>query len=242
MLSSCCSRPNDARTGNLRLLIGLAILGAWMSGCTIGCDKGHSKPSSSDARKPSTPAPATKPVDVKLPPISGLPAGVTADETQTEYDVTGLTAAAHAAEMAAKGPRLPNGTVYKHYTEWNIEWHFDRSPGQGTCRLVNPRVIMKDKVILPRWIAPPNAPAYLIAKWDAFRKAAATHEGAHRGIVAGVAASIGLYIVQASGLSCDAVAADVNTKAKALLDTAFASEKELDARTRHGKLEGAVFP
>jgi predicted secreted Zn-dependent protease len=190
----------------------------------------------------ATPTPPTPPTSTKIDGLSGLPAGVTADETQTEYDVSGTTAAALAAEMNTKGPRLPNGTVLKHYTEWNIEWKFDRTKMGATCKLSNPRVTLKDKIIMPRWIAPAGASPELVAKWDAFRKAAATHEATHRGIAAGAAASIALAIPQTSAPNCAAAEANANANAKMMIANALEAEKQPDAKTHHGEVEGAVFP
>jgi len=145
------------------------------------------------------------------------------------YDIVGLTAEDLRAQMDALGPIGPDGYKSDAFTIWSTKW------GWPPCQIDKATVSYEIMVLFPRWKPPRDASAQLVAKWDDYIRALATHEKGHVD-----------YIVKNYRLIVDAIKkADCYTAelaAQAALSLLRSHDVEYDAITNHGATQGARFP
>lgn len=111
----------------------------------------------------------------------------------------------------------------------------------NTCSITNARVGLVSLHMLPAWAPDAAAPADLIAKWNNFVAATATHENGHTAIDIQYAHLIMDRLNQITDVDCiqiDRIALQDSNALRAQLNTAQAN---YDAATRHGATQGAAF-
>lgn len=168
----------------------------------------------------ATPALATAPT----PRIPGA--------KMTFYDVGGVTTEQIRERMTARHPKATRG--FDAAARWQYRWSW---PGYGSssCRLASAKVTVEVVVFFPRWTKPKAAPGPVVAAWRRYSLALAKHEKGHVDrAVAGVPAVV-RAIKSSSCTRADAAA-------RAQLDRINESNQAYDARTGHGKTQGATFP
>lgn len=95
---------------------------------------------------------------------------------------------------------------------------------------------------MPEWVDRVHAPSSLISRWDRFIRALRAHESGHLSVAKEAAADLGRRVAALPPASdCRAVSRDVERLARSVLRAAREGEARYDARTDHGRTQGAVF-
>ena len=151
--------------------------------------------------------------------------------TVSDYEITGTTATELWASMHQLGPRDASGE-HAAETTWYVSWTF-QPDASGTCQATG--VSTRITVTFPHWTPPVGTSPALVADWDRFVAALATHEEGHVQIVQSGVPNIAPAI--ASG-GCQTA----NTAAGAVMTQIQQQSDAYDAQTNHGASQGAVFP
>jgi predicted secreted Zn-dependent protease len=125
---------------------------------------------------------------------------------------------------------------------WRVRWGWRSTMHGGTCRLVDARVAVRVEILLPRWEHRAGAPLALAVQWDDFEAALRRHENQHGqiGIAAGVAVLDALRALSTS--DCVEMAEVAGARAREVLRRYERRNRLLDASTRQGRAQGAVWP
>jgi predicted secreted Zn-dependent protease len=120
------------------------------------------------------------------------------------------------------------------YADWYVSWNW---PGYGTdnCDLSAVVVTYSINVIMPRWEAPADASAELIAKWEKYIQSLTFHEKGHVDNVVSNYLSVKTAI---QGATCSTAEAE----AQKALESLRIFDSSYDSETKHGETQGAVFP
>jgi predicted secreted Zn-dependent protease len=179
-----------------------------------------------------------------LPPstIGPVPMGMTVDAQETEYVITGATAAELRAAMREAGPNV-RGRRWDAATRWNVRWRYRYSaPYASSCRMDSVTVAFESRITLPRWDAPPDTPATLAAQWQTFLDALRVHEYGHRNIGADAAREVRRELRALRTLDCSQMNSLASATARRILARFRERDLAYDVETRHGQLQGVVWP
>jgi len=164
-------------------------------------------------------------------------------EETVYYYIQGTTAKDLRAEMNKLGVMEKDGKRYDGYTNWYVSWKYFYDTGRSDCRISSVQTTVRIKFTLPKWTDRSSAPEELRQKWDDYIAALIRHEENHRDIAVEAAAQIEQAIAEiASRATCDELGRASNALARRILDDSRKRQKEYDAQTRHGRLEGVRFP
>ena len=155
----------------------------------------------------------------------------------TYYDVQGHSETELVAALRERGPKDSQGHQRFAFTDWTIEWKWQRAPDQsvesGSLTLE-----CKATIQLPRFVPNISTPVALIRAWNDFVERTRTHELSHVAHVELAAPRIKQRLLDA-----ERTAGRLSTtRARAIIERAIAEIREMDseydARTNHGLTEG----
>ena len=172
------------------------------------------------------------------------PSPIVVNERLDYYTVSGRDAASLRAALNKSGPIGPDGKHYDAYTKWNLTWHYDdRRDGDGICTLTTRHVVVDAHMTLPQWQSGPDVPETLQRKWVQYLQALRTHEEGHVEIGRTVARALDDLMEHTPAQpDCPALHRELQARAKQILQDHSHQDADYDARTRHGRTQGAVFP
>lgn len=185
--------------------------------------------------------------DTTLP---ARPSKLHVNRTETFYDVTGRDPRALLLDLQRRGPRIGKRRHFGR-TRWTARWEIEyarpvrsdgtEAPGRA-CHMRRADVHLDVEVTLPRWNAPPAAPAALQHSWSSFIDALAFHEREHQESIvsAGRRATRALERMQAP--TCAALKEKANARARQIIEESRAYNRHYDERTGHGRTQGARWP
>ncbi|MFA6113473.1 MAG: DUF922 domain-containing protein [Sphingomonas sp.] len=149
------------------------------------------------------------------------------------YPVTGRDVRSIRASIAERRPTDDRGKRFAAVTNWHISWHWD-GDGQGGCRLATTRTDFSASVRMPR-LEPDQVPAAVVADWRRYDAALARHEAGHVRIAY-------QHLGDVEAAIRNATCATADSAGHAALDRIRQANRDYDSETRHGELQGAVFP
>ena len=155
--------------------------------------------------------------------------------TITFYYINGSTEDELRTQMLSLGPVDPqDNKPMDAYTMWHIYWNWD---GYGTreCNLDSAEVTYEIVVTLPRWQPAGDVSPRLIKKWNEYMRALSAHEQSHIDHVVGQITTIREAIQNAT-------CGTAEEAAQAAIRQLNQWDIDYDARTKHGALEGVIFP
>lgn len=150
------------------------------------------------------------------------------------YDVQGADFNALLGALNARG---------RHHgrADWKLGYRYQSRAGAGSCAVSAFSTELELVMTLPRWTPPANAQPGLAARWDRYLAALRGHEEGH--LEHGRDAERELKAL-AAGLSapdCNALDAALRQRFSKLIADYQARDRDYDARTGHGKTQGAWF-
>lgn len=186
------------------------------------------------------------PQDVDEPTIlvrNGAADGPLVNERYEYYEVCGCCQEELQCDLSKKCIRKGDGKKYDSATEWKVTWEYDHAGMPEICAAASFRVTVDIVYHYPKWAIPSNAPPQLVEKWKAYLKNLEIHEKGHRDRAVGAATELSRTV---SKLPLSRTCSDLDRAIRALCRTRLArlkdDQKQYDAATNHGVVQGAVFP
>ena len=163
-------------------------------------------------------------VVLKSYPVTGSTADALLD------DETGLRASARAA-----------GLDYIARVDWRVTWRFDLETSRGLCRADDVSTRLRVTYRLPDWQPEADVSDALAADWAGFERDLWTHEYGHALIGYRTKQDIQTALSETAlaDPDCGEVSRTLNALGKAI--TARGLDADYDARTAHGRTQGATF-
>jgi predicted secreted Zn-dependent protease len=189
-------------------------------------------------------APSARPLPAPVPAVpprsSARPAGLSIATHERSYDVTGTTVAELRDAIRRLGPQ-EQGQAADALTVWDLEWTYaERRSGDG-CALRDIRVSLSVTMTLPRWDAPADAPAPLVAAWRQYLDHVKIHEAGHRAIAEQYAHRLLSALTRLRAGSCDAVWDAASRTAARVNAEGQARNRAYDVETKSGQTQGVVL-
>lgn len=177
-----------------------------------------------------------------------MPAAVAAEPAVkrdvVHYDVIGSTPLEIRAVLARIGPLNIDGKQrFDAVTRWRVRWNYRyRDTAQG-CTIASVSVNVDVTITMPRLKADASTSPTLARAFAVYTEKLLLHENGHADIGIEAAKQIETGIRQLGPLpSCDALGQAANALGNALIREANRKDLEYDARTQHGRTQGARFP
>lgn len=193
--------------------------------------------------QPPSSSPSPSPAPASAPPLR-LPKDVVVVLDEKTYIVSGDSANALAAAMTARQLRDFAGNASFALTTWDIRWRYDHvgRPG-GRCGLGNLRVSLRTGTLMPKWDPAPTAEPGLVIRWRTFIDALTIHERGHvQSSLDRAGETVRALSRIADFASCPALDKAANAAGSAIIAKGRAWDLDYDARTNHGRAQGATFP
>ena len=174
---------------------------------------------------------------------SPIDAAPTVTEENVYYNVRGNSAQELRTQLNKFGVKGSDGKTYRANTNWNVSWRYVPRSNSANCRITSANTTVRIKFTFPKWIDRSSAPEELRQKWDEYIVALIKHERRHRDIAVEAAVQIERAIAgMKPRATCDGLKRDVDAMGHRLVEDCRKRQSEYDARTQHGRLEGARFP
>ncbi len=165
-------------------------------------------------------------------------------ETETEYyTIQGSTAGELRTQMNELGIKDPDGKTWDGFTNWHIEWRFWYKKTRDGCRMTEVKTWVNAKYTFPKWQSRFTASSDLIDLWDRYITALQIHEEGHLDIAVDAATRIEQAIADMEARpSCKELEKAANALGYRILEECKREHEQYDARTGHGRTQGAKFP
>jgi predicted secreted Zn-dependent protease len=165
-------------------------------------------------------------------------------ETIDYYDVRGSTPQEVRAQLDRLGPiDATEGKRFDADTRWFVNWKFNyMNAGQG-CAIASVSTTLKVTITLPRLQADASTPAALKQVFATFTNNLLLHEKGHAQNGIDIARRIEERIgAMPPERSCDGLGQAANELGHSLIKAGNRQDIDYDARTQHGRTQGARFP
>lgn len=100
-------------------------------------------------------------------------------ESSPYYPACGNTATGLTASLASNGPLHPRGRNAWGLGAWQMHRHYPRRLVNGQCQLLEPRLALNLRVVLPQWRTTASAASGLRRWWQQAQRQILTHELEH---------------------------------------------------------------
>ena len=158
------------------------------------------------------------------------------------YAVRGRTADDLLGAMVQGGPRA-HGTTYFGLTVTQVEFRYMRRPGTAGCALDDVRIDLGVVIHLPEWVDQTrDAPFEVRREWPRFTRALRHHEDGHRAIAERGAVRTFEALSALRTPDCSTMDAAARALAQQVAAETDREQERYDARTGHGRTQGAVWP
>lgn len=164
-------------------------------------------------------------------------------ETYEYYEIEGNSEDQLRSEMCRNGCKWKDGRTYDSVTNWHVKWDYDYDRTPQTCSADSFRATVDITFRYPKWVRTDDVPGPLAAKWDSYMKSLVEHETGHRDMAVEAATELSRAV---AGLPPAPTCAELDRAVRSLchdrLKKLNAEAQEYDEATRHGSVQGAVFP
>jgi len=160
------------------------------------------------------------------------------------YDVSSSTPQAIRAELDRLGPiHAADKRRFDATTRWHVKWTYRyRNVGQD-CAIARVSTTVDVTITMPRLKADSPRPQAVARAFEEFSEKLMQHEEGHAqiGIDAAKRIEAGMLDLKPHP-TCDALGRAANALGQSLIKEANQKDAEYDARTQHGRGQGARFP
>lgn len=152
------------------------------------------------------------------------------------YDVVAHDYPSLVRALAAKGPRGFHGMA-----GWQVDYRYsvDRQP--AGCAVDSVRVRVAGEILMPRWVDAADAPPALQRQWSDYYAALQRHEEGHIQHGREFALLVKERLMGLGRVSCDNLQALAQREYDRLYGNLRTRDQEYDARTGHGRTQGAYL-
>jgi predicted secreted Zn-dependent protease len=177
------------------------------------------------------------------PRQTSLSAPPVVKETYEYYEIKGNSEDQLRSEMCRNGCKWKDGKIYDSITSWHVKWAYDYDRSPDTCSAKSFKVFVDVAFRYPKWVRTDDVPGQLVAKWDRYMNSLVEHETGHRDMAVEAAAELARDV---AGLppapTCEELDRAVKSLCRERLNRLNDGAKEYDEATRHGSVQGAIFP
>ena len=165
-------------------------------------------------------------------------------ETFDYYDIDGTTAADVRADLNRRGPLDSNEhRRFDAVTRWHVRWHFSFKTVAGNCAIATASTSVDVTYAFPRFSPDSSAPVALRQAFAQYSERLMVHEKGHAQTAIDIASRIEDGIRNLPPTStCARLGEIADGVGHALIKEANRIDIDYDARTEHGKTQGARFP
>lgn len=164
-------------------------------------------------------------------------------ETYEYYEIKGNTEDQLRHEMCRNGCKWKDGRTYDSVTNWQVKWDYDYDRAPQACSADSFRATVDITFRYPKWVRTDDVTGPLTAKWDAYMKSLVEHETGHRDMAVEAAAELSRAVADLPPApTCAELDHAVRSLCHERLNRLNVDAKEYDEATRHGSVQGAVFP
>ncbi len=161
-------------------------------------------------------------------------------EKHEYYEVNGRCEKDLRCDMAQKGCRWDDGSMYDSVTSWSWQWEY------GHDHSCTPDAVIVTMEIIsryPKWVQTAGAPQSLVNKWNDYLQSLVIHENGHRNMAVEAATEFSRAVAALPSVqSCSELDRMVRTLSREWMEKLDADSKEYDLATNHGVTQGALFP
>lgn len=180
--------------------------------------------------------------EVEVSPVVVVPeGGVEIEYTTNTYPISGSTPEEVLASLRDYGPRS-DGEWFFGLTQTEMDLTYRVADLEAGCGVVEANLSLGVVVTLPEWTVQADADRALVRDWRRFYRALSAHEENHREIAEDGADSL---FRQFNGLrrdDCTILEAEIRHRLRSAQEDIKGAHRRYDARTGHGRTEGAVWP
>lgn len=187
---------------------------------TISCDA------------PSIPQPPRLPISVKQPGLTQV------TSNPLYYDVYGTTTSQIAGQLTSC-PVLKGFVADTSYTlHWQTSY---RTVADGQCVVDKVAVGLHVRHTYPHWKDASGAPAEAVERWQDFMSRLHLHEEEHAALATRYAAQLLQTLQNTPTQDCFHISTTAEERAARILDELRQANERYDARTGHGRTQGAIL-
>ena len=150
------------------------------------------------------------------------------------YDVQGADYNALLGALNSHGPC--HGRA-----DWKISYKYQSRKEAGGCKVSSLTIDLELLMTLPRWTPPAGASADLVSRWERYIAALRVHEDGHLDHGRNAAREFQTVSGSAAAADCGALDGALRQRFARLIADYQARDRAYDARTEHGKTQGAWF-
>jgi predicted secreted Zn-dependent protease len=166
---------------------------------------------------------------------------VRTDVRRVYYDVEGRSEEDLLQAMSRGGPEW-EGRRYFGLTTSEVRYAYWKVPAATGCDLEGIEVTSAITISLPKWRPMAGTPYALERSWRQFERALALHEDGHRRLLVEEAEQIRLVLAGLRTETCAEMDAKARQEVERVRDGYGALHRSYDARTEHGRTQGAQWP
>lgn len=170
-----------------------------------------------------------------------LPAGVLLNVRERTYPVRGRTVDEITHSLDSSGPTW-QGRVVQGLTQWRLRWRWRSTMHEGTCRLMDLRVLAEVEITLPRWRDHDSASASLALDWESFEEALRGHEYRHRNLAVEAATEVLGMLRTLRTRDCIEMMDVAGAQAREVVRKYHSRNDLFERNTRRGRAQGAAWP
>jgi predicted secreted Zn-dependent protease len=150
------------------------------------------------------------------------------------YDVIGKDYGSVLASLNSNGP-------YHGRADWRLSYGYEARKASAECAVDSVSTRLELKMTLPRWSPPPGTSATFIQHYEAYVAALKLHENGHLEHGRAFENELKSALRSIPYQSCPALDGAVRARYSELLEEYRQKDLDYDARTAHGKTQGAWF-
>lgn len=171
------------------------------------------------------------------PYAATAPSGVLElDIRQRYYDVAAHDYPTLVRALAAKGPRGFHGMA-----GWKVSYHYTVDQQPSGCAVDSVRVRVAGEILMPRWTDAADGPRDLQRQWSDYIVALQRHEDGHIQHGREFALLVKERLMGLGRIRCDVLPTLAQREYDRLYANLRTRDQEYDARTGHGRTQGAYF-
>lgn len=168
----------------------------------------------------------------------------TVKEIITYYDVSGTTAAELRTNLNSVRPTSKkDGHGYDGITRWFVNWRYTYRNGTLGCTIASVSSTIEVAITMPRLATNASVPAPLASAFTEYTEKLLLHERGHgqNGIDTARRIEDGIRVLPPQR-TCGELGRAANALGDSLIKEGSRLDVEYDARTQHGRTQGAHFP
>lgn len=159
------------------------------------------------------------------------------------YEVTGSSEQELRCDMNQNSCRWDDGKKYDSVTSWRMKWNYDYNRAPQSCTAASFKAAVEVVFRYPKWVHASGVPQPLVAKWDNYMKNLTRHENGHRNMAVEAAAELSQAVAKLPpAQNCADLDREVQTLCRLRMKKLNDDEKAYDVSTKHGLMQGAIFP